>query len=228
MRAASWNTRARSWLVVGLPTSSTRVPVLMPRADSAEAAGALLWLRWKEGERRPAKAHWRTRQGQCGPFLENTAPTAVDVVGLDTLSGLHNHDAMTSGGTAIDIGNWLRGLGRQLCEKHSVAGFDAEQQSTVRARFQARAWFAHYCGMLALVGKWVHNPCVAVAATFYFAIIAGNCSAELYAILNLGFWAGGCGGEVAARRQATTRCQLNSAPAARKILLPRLHLPVIH
>ena len=32
-------------------------------------------------------------------------------VGLDTLSGLHNHDAMTGKGATIDIGAWLRELG---------------------------------------------------------------------------------------------------------------------
>jgi hypothetical protein len=42
---------------------------------------------------------------------QNTSPTAVDVVGLDTLSGLHNHVAMTSKGATIDIGAWLRELG---------------------------------------------------------------------------------------------------------------------
>jgi hypothetical protein len=45
-------------------------------------------------------------------FPENTGPTAVDsLVGLDTLSGLHNHVAMTSKGATIDIGAWLRKLG---------------------------------------------------------------------------------------------------------------------
>ena len=41
MPVASRNTRAQAWLPVGLPTSSTRVLVRMPRADSAEATGAL-------------------------------------------------------------------------------------------------------------------------------------------------------------------------------------------
>jgi hypothetical protein len=46
------------------------------------------------------------------PFPENTAQTAVDgLVGLDTLSGLHNHVAMTSKGATVDIGAWLRELG---------------------------------------------------------------------------------------------------------------------
>lgn len=51
------------------------------------------------------------------------------------------------------------------------AGFDAEQQRSVRASFQARGWFAFVgmvlaiiAAMLALVGKWLHNPCVAIAA----------------------------------------------------------------
>ena len=40
MRAASRNIRAQAWLGVGRFTSSTRVLVRMPYADSAEATGA--------------------------------------------------------------------------------------------------------------------------------------------------------------------------------------------
>jgi hypothetical protein len=44
-------------------------------------------VEWLGKEPLTAKAHWRTRQGQCGPFPEN-----IDVLaGLDTLSGLHKH-----------------------------------------------------------------------------------------------------------------------------------------
>jgi hypothetical protein len=51
------------------------------------------------------------------------------------------------------------------------AGFERDQQASVRARFQVRAWFA-FVGMafsilaaiLALIGKWSHNACIAGAA----------------------------------------------------------------
>jgi hypothetical protein len=66
MRAASQNIRARVWLGVGRPTSSTRVPVLMPGADSADAAGA--FSNWWQGKGRlTVKTHRRTREGQCEP-----------------------------------------------------------------------------------------------------------------------------------------------------------------
>jgi hypothetical protein len=57
---------------LGRPTSSTRVPVLMPRADSAEASGAFC-SKPPEWERRTAKTHWRTRQGQCGATAVSAA-----------------------------------------------------------------------------------------------------------------------------------------------------------
>jgi hypothetical protein len=36
---------------------------------------------------------WRTRQGQCGPFPQNTARRDIDGwADLDRLSALHNHE----------------------------------------------------------------------------------------------------------------------------------------
>jgi hypothetical protein len=49
--------------------------------------------------------------------------------------------------------------------------YERQAQATVRSSFQFRAWFAFagmtlaiLAGMLGLVGKWLHNSCVAAAA----------------------------------------------------------------
>jgi hypothetical protein len=51
------------------------------------------------------------------------------------------------------------------------AGFEREQQATVRHGFQRRAWFSFVgmvlaisAAMLALIGKWLQNACVAGSA----------------------------------------------------------------
>ncbi|MGA7386092.1 MAG: hypothetical protein WBW81_15780 [Methylocella sp.] len=53
----------------------------------------------------------------------------------------------------------------------SFAGFEREQQTTVKSTFQLRAWFG-FAGMvvaiisaaLALVGKWANNDCIVTLA----------------------------------------------------------------
>ena len=57
------------------------------------------------------------------------------------------------------------------------ATFEKAQQVTVRGAFQLRAWFAFVgmvlailSAMLALVGKWAHNHCMAAAALIVILI----------------------------------------------------------
>lgn len=71
------------------------------------------------------------------------------------------------GGTAL-AGLLLVYLGTVTA---GFATFDRAQQATVRGSFQLRAWFAFVgmvlailSAMLALVGKWAHNHCMAAAA----------------------------------------------------------------
>jgi SAM domain (Sterile alpha motif)/Adenylate and Guanylate cyclase catalytic domain len=73
--------------------------------------------------------HRRARQRRCPVISQNTVRTAVvGRVGLDRLSGLHNHDAMTGNGATTYIGAWLRGLG---LEKYEAAFRENEIDETV-------------------------------------------------------------------------------------------------
>src|SRR6266536_5619741 len=79
-------------------------------------------------------------------------------------------------GIAVDVVTGATALaGLVLVYLGSVAsgfaGFLPEQQRTVRRRFQVRAWFAFVgmvlailAAMLALIGKWLGNGCVAGSA----------------------------------------------------------------
>jgi hypothetical protein len=71
------------------------------------------------------------------------------------------------GGTAL-AGLVLIYLGMLVA---GYGGFQREQQATVRGGYQVRAWFsfvgmvlAILAAMLAIVGKWVHVPCMVATA----------------------------------------------------------------
>jgi hypothetical protein len=93
---------------------------------------------------------WNSRCG--GRLMVDPVEIAADVVtGATALAGL----------VLVYLGSVAAGY----------AGYEIEQQRTIRSRFQARAWFAFVgmvlaiiAAMLAIVGKWTHDTCVASAA----------------------------------------------------------------